>query len=971
MDPAAATRWQEAWARAGIASGRRDAGRRKFYALVAYPGASGFLHVGHLRALAYADALHRFHRALGESVLFPFGLHASGLPAVTWAQRVREREPAVVALLEAAGVPPAVWAALEEPEGAARFLGDEYRRALRRIGALVDEGTYLTTEDDDYHRFVQWQLRRLHDVGLVVQGTYFASVCPVCGPVAVDPSETDLSSGGAAEIVRYATVPFHLEDGRILLAATLRPETVYGVSNLWLAPQEELVVWHHGPQEFLVARSGAERLVEQHGGHVGHAVRAGDLLGKTVRVPLVGASVPIVGSGLVDPEIGTGVVMSVPAHSPADAAALADLGEAGRTSIGPPRVLIEIGRESALSATEEALIDGAGTPAERALRATGAKGLADRSSVESATERLYRLEFARGRMTVDGLEGVPVRDARERVVKELAPTGESFELQEFSIPVVCRNGHRVTIRRVSDQWFLRYSDAKWKARTLDLAHGLSTWPAQYGRELPGILEWFGDRPCARKGRWLGTRLPFDPTWIIEPIADSTFYMAYYVVRRFVSSGRLGVEHLTDAFFDYVFLGRGGGEPTVEPGLLREVREEFLYWYPLDINMGGHEHKSVHFPVFLYAHAILLPPELQPRGIYVNGWITGPSGTKLSKKEVSLTGGRFPPIDRALERWGPDPLRLYYASAAEPTADVEWSSEAVDAARQRLDDIERLVRERRGEGRGPPELDAWLLSRMHRLVTAVRTGFAAAEIRPVAEAVYVQLPALLRRYYARGGSADATTDRVGAAWIALMAPITPHLAEELGEGRKAELVATWPFPSPEEFPLSEEAEAREEYLAGVEDDLRAVLRPAREHAEAAPDEVVFFLAAPWKATVEGWMREAVSRGETPSVRAIMERVSVHAELAAERAEVPRYVQRVGPLLRSEAPPVGPTVDEAATLRAAEGYLTRRFGFGAVRVVPESEGEPLDPMRRRDRSRPGKPAFYLIRPGGGAFRVPPAG
>ncbi len=317
---------------------RRESGRGKFYALIAYPGASGFLHVGHLRAFAYADALHRFHRALGESVLFPFGLHASGLPAVTWSRRVKARDPTVVRSLEDAGVPPPVWPALEEPEEAARFLGDEYRRVLRRIGALVDESTYLTTIDEDYRRFVQWQLRTLHAAGEVVQGTYFSSVCPVCGPVAVDPSETDLESGGDAEIVRYVLVPFRLGDGRTLLAATLRPETVYGVTNLWLAPGEELVVWHHGTEEFLVAGPGAERLIEQHGGHLGHAVSASQLLGRTVHVPLTGSSVPILASPVVEPKVGTGVVMSVPAHAPADAAALLELPPAERATVGPPPV---------------------------------------------------------------------------------------------------------------------------------------------------------------------------------------------------------------------------------------------------------------------------------------------------------------------------------------------------------------------------------------------------------------------------------------------------------------------------------------------------------------------------------------------------------------------------------------------------------------------------------------------------------
>jgi leucyl-tRNA synthetase len=548
------------------------------------------------------------------------------------------------------------------------------------------------------------------------------------------------------------------------------------------------------------------------------------------------------------------------------------------------------------------------------------------------------------------------------VAKELAAAGESVELQEFSIPVVCRNGHRVIIRRISDQWFLKYSDPEWKSRTLDASRSLAAWPAEYAHELVGILEWFGDRPCARKGRWLGTPLPFDPSWVVEPIADSTFYMAYFVVRRFVGAGRLRTVQLTDAFFDHVFRGVGAGEPSVDPGVLAEVRAEFLYWYPLDMNIGGHEHKRVHFPVFLYTHARLLPPELQPRGIYVNGWITGPSGAKISKKEVSSKGGRIPPIDQALSLWGPDALRLYYATAAAPSADVEWNSATVDAAQSRLADIERMVAETRGSGRGPPELDAWLYSMMHRIVTRVRSSFSAADLRLAAEEVYVGVPTLLRRYYARGGMAGDATERVGRAWIRLLAPITPHLAEEVGAGRFAGLVASETFPTPEEFPTSDSAEAREEYLERVEEDLRAVRRTEKATAE----EVIFFVAEPWKRVLERWMRESVDRGEAPTVRAVMERVGAHPELSAHRAEIPKYVQRVAPLLRSEPVPTPPEIDEVATLRAAEGYLARRFHFGAVKVLSEAEGGAVDPQGRRDRARPGKPAFYFVRPADGRER-----
>ena len=962
MDLARAQHWQSEWAKAGIATGQRVPGRGKFYALVAYPGSSGFFHVGHFRGLTYADALHRYHRMRGDAVLFPFGVHASGLPAVTFAQRVRDQDPVIAAQLDDRAVPPEERRRLEEPEYAARYLGETYRAELRSIGVLVDPTTYLTTIDDDYRAFIHWQFRALAAAHSFVQGSYFASVCPVCGPVAVDPSETDLSAGGTAEVIEFTTIPFRLDDGRYLLAATLRPETIYGVTNLWLAPDSLLVVWHHGADSYLVARPGAERLVEQHGGKIGHEVPTAELIGRTVTVPLREASVPVLASPIVDPKIGTGVVMSVPAHAPADAAALAELDHETRSRLGAPPVLLEVPADSTLSASERELVAGEGTPAERALRTTGARSLANGEALAAATERLYRLEYVRGRMTVPQLEGIHVRDARDRVARSIVEGGHGFALREFSLPVICRNGHEVIIRRVPNQWFIHYGDPAWKEATYAATAGLRCVPEDYARDLPAVLEWFGDRPCARKGRWLGTPLPLDPEWIIEPIADSTLYMAYYIVRRFVNSGRLRLVQLTDAFFDHVFRGIGPGEPSVDRSLQEEVRAEFLYWYPLDLNIGGKEHKRVHFPAFLYTHARLLPSELQPRGIFEHGWITSPEGGKISKKDVGGKKGRVPVMDQALAQWGPDALRLTYITAASPSQDAQWDPELVDDSVRRLEEVERLVRESAGDVRGPPELEAWLSDAIHVLLRDVRAAYENLDLRRAAELTYVRVPALLRRYYLRGGVAGSLTDRVRDAWIRMLSPMTPHLAEEMGERAGTPLVAARPFPSPDDFARSETAEASEDYIDRVEEDLRAVLRPIQERGGGVPPEVIFYVADPWKRWVEKWVGEALASGEAPSVREIMERSVTQPEVAAHRAEVARYVQRIVPLLRGSSGPL-PAVAEIELLRSAEGYLQRRFGFRSISVVREAESEAVDPRGRRERARPGAPAFYLV-PAAGA-------
>lgn len=957
MERAREHHWQEAWRAAGLSSARRVAGREKFYALVAYPGASGFLHLGHLRGLVYADALHRYHRMNGRQVFFPTGTHASGLPSVTFAQKVADREPGTVAQLRQQMVPESGWPALEDPLEAARFLGRTYLADYRRLGLLIDESAYVTTVDEDYQAFIRWQFGRLHRAGEIVQKPYVAAVCPVCGPVSVDPSETDLARGGEAEWVQYTVVPFRLDDGRTLLAATVRPETVFGVTNVWLPLEEPLVVWHQGAQAYIVSRTGGELLVEQHGGRLGHDVPVNSLVGLSVEVPLTGTKVPVLPSPMVDPRQGTGVVMSVPAHAPADWLALRELAPADRSRIPDPTSIVAVDADQ-LSPSERDLLAGEGLPAERAAHATRASSLKDTDAVQRATERLYRLEHARGRMTVAPVHGITVADARHEVARRLQEAGGGFVLYQFSEPVICRNGHTVIIRRVPDQWFLHYGDPEWKEKTAALIRGLKAAPAEYATELPGILSWFQDRPCTRKGRWLGTPFPLDPEWIIEPIADSTFYPAYFVVRRYVSSGRIPVASLTPAFFDRVFLGEGPGEPSVDAGLLAEVRAEFEYWYPLDLNIGGKEHKRVHFPVFLYTHARLLPPALQPKGLFVYWWLTSRGGAKLSKKDVGSKGGAVPPLHEALERYGADVLRLFYALGASPFQDIEWEPGLLDQAADRLAEVERAAREGLlpGEG-GSPELEAWLRDEVRSIVDAAAESLEQLDFRRFAQLVYVDLPGRLRRYALRGGRPGPATVEVGLLWLRLLAPVTPHLAEELGSGHFRGLTAEQPFPRADELPADLRARYAESYLQRIEEDLRSVLR-ASESRGQTPGDAVFFVAAPWKRTLERWLREAGPEPSSDLPGRLFARAREHPELAAYTTLVPEYVKRVLPQLRSDPPPPPEDFEELGFLRSVSGFLVRRFGFGQVQVVPESEAAPHDPRNRRQRARPGRPAFYLV-------------
>jgi leucyl-tRNA synthetase len=139
---------------------------------------------------------------------------------------------------------------------------------------------------------------------------------------------------------------------------------------------------------------------------------------------------------------------------------------------------------------------------------------------------------------------------------------------------------------------------------------MNFFPREYKKQLPEIIDWLSQRPCVRK-RGLGTSFPFEKEWVIEALSDSTIYMAFFIVTKYLNKGLIQEEQLTNKFFDYILLNQGSErEVSLDIGiseeLLREIQDEFEYWYPLDLNAGGKEHKSVHFPFFIFHHSSIFP-----------------------------------------------------------------------------------------------------------------------------------------------------------------------------------------------------------------------------------------------------------------------------------------------------------------------------------------------------------------------------
>jgi len=318
-------KWQKRWFNEKIYEARKEKGK-KFFIHFAYPGISGYLHVGHMRGFTYSDIIARYKRMSGYDVIFPAGFHATGLPAVSLAKKVERGDEKTLQYLRSNGCPEEIIKKLSDPIEVVKYFSNVYvEEYWKKFGFLIDYTRLMDTISPGYKKFIQWQFYKLKELDLLTQKPHYAPYCPNCGPVAVDKSETDISQGGDAEILEFTLIKFKM-DGYILPAATLRPETIFGVTNMWVNGSEDYVIAKVGNEKWIVSEKAAFKLKHQMDDvEIIEKIKGSKLVGKKCVAPLIEKEVPIYDAKFVDTSVATGVVMSVPAHAPYDYVALRDM----------------------------------------------------------------------------------------------------------------------------------------------------------------------------------------------------------------------------------------------------------------------------------------------------------------------------------------------------------------------------------------------------------------------------------------------------------------------------------------------------------------------------------------------------------------------------------------------------------------------------------------------------------------------
>jgi len=953
-------KWQAAWAAARLFEAHADPAKPKWYSNVPYPYMSGYQHVGFGLSFLRAEFQSRFRRMVGFNVLHPQGFHCTGLPILGAAKRVAEGEGRQIAILRDMGVPAKDIPKFADPAHWIDVFPSATLEDLRSLGAAVDwRRSFITTPlNPPYDAFVRWQFRRLQEGGYVKKDRHPVIWCPKDqAPI----GDHDRLEGEGETPAEFTLLKFPLSDGRILVAATIRPETVFGQTNLWVDPRVDYAAATVDRETWILNDAAAKKLAEQGKAiAVQGRVRGADLVGQDVVAPGVNRAVPVLPSTFIDQGRGTGIVTSVPSDAPDDYVALRDLQRDGALL---KRFRLDSERVRAIEPIPIIRTPGFGPlPAVEVAERMGIRSQEDRAKLDAAKAEVYRSGYYTGVMNENcgPFANLRVEVAKDEIRRHLIGQGQADTMYEPSGDVVCRCTTRAIVKLVEDQWFLAYGDPAWKAKVHEALGAMAVLPDGVRKQFTYVIDWLRDWPCAHH-RGLGTKLPWDDGWVIESLSDSTIYMAYYTIAHELQGGELKskvpwASRLDDAFFDYVFRGEGDAGPIAgRLGLTRDalegMRREFTYWYPFDLRNTGKDLVQNHMTFCLFNHTALFPREQWPRGFGINGFV------QMAGKKMSKSRGNVWYIRDAVREWGADVVRMTVANGGDGIDDPNFDTDFAGSAKDRLREWLAFASRRPPTRTDRKRIDAWFLSTLNRAVRAVRGAMESMAYKAALRHGYFDLQAAWAWYVRRSGGRPHrdVLARFVDVQTRVLAPFAPHLAEEVGSrlGQKG-FVSEGPYPEPVDAEIDPDAESAETLLQATLQDVREILKVT----ELRPKRIALYTAPAWKLRVREIAEELALAGPI-SMNFLMQR-ALALPGAKERAqEVAAYAKKLVDELRRARPEDlargGPGDEHARFLEDVE-FLRAELG-ARVDAYRADDPDRWDPAKKAGQAVPGRPAIYV--------------
>lgn len=1053
---------QAAWATDKIFERHAEPGKSKFMGTFPYPYMNGRLHLGHAFTVTKAEFATSFHRVLGDNTLFPFSFHCTGMPIQAAANKIKreiemygnppdfskavvkkaEEEESVKVpgkfgskrskaaaktggaiyqwnIMKSMGIPESELAAFSEPEHWLRYFPPFAQQDLTAFGCNVDwRRSFITTSTNPfYDSFIRWQFRTLRRKDKVAFGKRPTIYSVLDGQACAD---HDRSSGEGVGPQEYTLIKLRVVDpmpeclvragcaGKIvfLVAATLRPETMYGQTNCFVLPSGEYGAFQMKDDEVFVCSERAARNLayQECTPEFGVAECLGtmtgqDLIGCPLSAPNatydVVYTLPLL---TISMGKGTGVVTSVPSDAPDDWAALRDLQQ-------KPGLREKFGVKEEWVVPFEVVpiieIPGYGnTAAVTVCETMKIKSQNDTAKLKEAKAEVYNKGFYEGIMQVGSHVGMKVCDAKPLVRVEMIEAGLAQAYWEPEKTVVSRSGDECVVTYL-DQWFIRYGEPEWRDIVDRHVHSdrFTAYSNRAMVQFEQVLGWLKEWACSRSFG-LGTRLPWDEQFVIESLSDSTIYMAYYTIAHLlqgegnvygerVGPSGIAAAELTDADWDYIYLERPHGpENGVPEEKLAPLRAEFDYWYPLDLRVSGKDLIGNHLTMSLYNHAAIWDgnPDRMPQSFYTNGHVL------VDAEKMSKSTGNFLMLHETISEYSADAVRFTCADAGDSLDDANFERATANNAILLLTKEEEWYKTVLGADADPSVIrtgdggdagrfyDSVLESRVNAAITATREKYEGMLFRDAVQIAFYGLRNARDSYRdaceksGLGLNADVVR-RYVEVQMALMAPITPHFCDYVWRNYLGHTscvrVGSWP----ESGSVDELAIKKWEFVERQVRSVRLVLARRAGKGQAGASQVYFFTTKTdpeWRAAAVELLASKYDEatGTVPkSVIKEAKSVMGRALKGGGKKAMAAAMQFVGEMVRDKVPAMGRDAfnlktpfDEAETLAANSQYISAALEIGTVTVMDAADAAAADipdaAKKPAANAMPGEPAFGIV-------------
>ena len=337
-------RWQQQWAADKTFKVTEDPSKPKYYCLEMFPYPSGRIHMGHVRNYSIGDVVSRYKRMRGFNVLHPMGWDSFGMPAENAAIKH--------------GTHPSKWT-LEN----IAFMRD---KQLKRMGLSYDWDREVATCFEEYYRWNQWLFLKMYEKGIAYKKRSYVNWCPSCNTVLANEQVEEGLCWRCSSVVTHreleqwffkitayaqelldhcdklpgwpervltmqrnwigrstgVEVNFSVEgSGEKLTIFTTRPDTLYGVTFMSIAPEHPMVEsLIKGKQQAEAVRTFCQRVMREDKAERTDESREkeGIFTGAFAVNPLNNEKVPVWVGNFVLMDYGTGAIMSVPTHDQRD-----------------------------------------------------------------------------------------------------------------------------------------------------------------------------------------------------------------------------------------------------------------------------------------------------------------------------------------------------------------------------------------------------------------------------------------------------------------------------------------------------------------------------------------------------------------------------------------------------------------------------------------------------------------------------